>query len=242
MNPNLRAFANPTRRSGFTLVELLVVILIVVVLAGLLFPLAQNMKEGATRTKCVTQFRTWATAIAGYAADNGGKYEVNQVAPVSYAVQDCTPYIDYWAPGLNKSDPETYERTPAFDEAVKIHREMRCCPTLNKGGQTPVTITMVTPSTGLVPSVNRSKRGKDFPMSLIRNPARFIIMIETVPGTTPTGYNATPDQFAMKVKPLTMKGASYRHKGAANVLLADLSIRNMTWREIEKGVSYWNVP
>ena len=119
------------RSSGFTLVELMVVILIIVVLAGLLFPLAQNMREGATRTKCVAQFRTWATAISAYAGDNSGRYEVANVAPVSYAVQDCTPYIEYWAPGLNKVDEENYERTPTFDEAVKIHREMRCCPTLD---------------------------------------------------------------------------------------------------------------
>jgi prepilin-type N-terminal cleavage/methylation domain-containing protein/prepilin-type processing-associated H-X9-DG protein len=242
MKPQTQMLFKNRRSSGFTLVELMVVILIIVVLAGLLFPLAQNMKEGTTRTKCVAQFRTWATAISSYAGDNSGRYEVSNVAPVSYTVQDCTPYIEYWAPGLNKADEENYERTPTFDEAVKIHREMRCCPTLNKGGQTPVTITMVTPSKGLVTSVIRPKRGKEIPMSIIKNPSRFMILIETVPGTTATGYNATPDQFATKVKPLTMKGENYRHKGAANVLMADLAVKNMTWREIEKGVSYWNNP
>lgn len=242
MKPKIRTIHGTFNHRGFTLTELLVVILIIVVLAALLFPLARNMRASADRVKCVSQFKNWSNAIAGYAADNDGKYEVRQVAPVSYDVQGCSPYIEYWASDINRVDEETYERSPSFDEAVRIHREMRCCPTLNKGGQTPVTISLVTPASGTVPSVKRSVRGRDMPLSLIKNPARFMLVIETTAGDNSTGYTTTPGQFDSRVKPLTRKGADFRHKGMVNVLMADFAVKQMKWSEIQRGLSYWNVP
>jgi prepilin-type N-terminal cleavage/methylation domain-containing protein len=242
MKPKTRTVHGMSHPCGFTITELLVVILIIAVLAALLFPLARNMRASADRVKCVSQFKNWSNAIAGYAADNDGKYEVRQVAPVSYDVQGCSPYIEYWVSDINRVDEETYERSPSFDEAVRVHREMRCCPTLNKGGQTPVTISLVTPASGTMPSVKRSVRGRDMPLSLIKNPARFMLVIETTAGDNSTGYTTTPGQFEARVKPLTRKGADFRHKGMVNVLLADFAVKQMKWSDIQRGLSYWNVP
>ncbi|MEY3897375.1 MAG: hypothetical protein RLZZ214_2896 [Verrucomicrobiota bacterium] len=57
-------------QAAFTLVELLVVITIIAVLAGLLFPLATNMRKRASSAISVANLRQVGASIATYASDN----------------------------------------------------------------------------------------------------------------------------------------------------------------------------
>jgi general secretion pathway protein G len=60
------------RRSGFTLIELMVVMVILVLLAALVLPNVIGRTDEARRTSTIVQMRTIMTAIDQYRIDNAG--------------------------------------------------------------------------------------------------------------------------------------------------------------------------
>jgi prepilin-type N-terminal cleavage/methylation domain-containing protein/prepilin-type processing-associated H-X9-DG protein len=130
-------------REGFTLVELLVVIGIIGLLAGLLMPAYNNAMLKARSTKCASNLRSLGVAVMQAATDNNNQYpEIDQAAtdpyPAGSNAQDLydtlspygiTPadlqcpvdmssnpsaYVQYAAPG--QYGGSSYEWDPAFDD------------------------------------------------------------------------------------------------------------------------------
>ena len=66
---------------GFTLMELLVVIGIIAILAGLLMPAISKAKQKASRTKCMNNMRQLNLALGMYADDNEGQYPARKRKP-----------------------------------------------------------------------------------------------------------------------------------------------------------------
>lgn len=72
--------------SGFTLVELLVVLAIIAVLAGLLLPVLGQARRRAVRTRCLNNLRQFALADTLYCNDHGRLPPPNDFVPSSVTV------------------------------------------------------------------------------------------------------------------------------------------------------------
>ena len=68
-----KALPARSRTRGFTLVELLVVVMIIAILAALLFPAIQGLPARANTVKCVSNLRVMGVGISSYGGDHNGE-------------------------------------------------------------------------------------------------------------------------------------------------------------------------
>ena len=62
-----------TSRKGFTLIELLVVIAIIAILAAILFPVFQKVRENARRISCASNLKQLSLGVTQYTQPAGGE-------------------------------------------------------------------------------------------------------------------------------------------------------------------------
>ncbi len=114
-----RSLAPRRRRSGFTLVELLVVMAVIAILVGLLLPAVQKAREAAARTQCQNNLKQMGLAIHHY-HDTYRKITPNRITDLhaTWAVL-LMPYLEQqvaynqWDRPLDPAGPMYYQQSAA---------------------------------------------------------------------------------------------------------------------------------
>ena len=101
---NYEMITRINRQKGFTLIELLVVIAIIAILAAILFPVFQSVRENARRASCESNEKQLALGLTQYLQDN------NEFFPPTVTEREgpLTPSTAYPTPEASAADALSY--------------------------------------------------------------------------------------------------------------------------------------
>jgi prepilin-type N-terminal cleavage/methylation domain-containing protein len=245
-------------KSGFTIVEILVVIAIILFLVALLMPALQRVKETAKLTKCISNLRQISMATFMYAADNEG------LAPYDDAT--VAGNDEYFTPRSHdvshSSYSKTYPKNKWFAEYLsggelgKMNR-IAYCPSGGRFGERGPNV----PSSdkkGAYPNVSYGMNaylveddwfaavGSNYrdctPLAQVPNPAKAALWVESVRNkpyhlqNALSGRHFSPSREIYVDRPAMDAYTIYRNFGQMNVVFVDQHIRTI---KIPEEYPYW---
>jgi len=235
------------RASAFTLIELLVVIGIIVVLAGIGFPMVQSSLATSRRTQCVANLKTWASVIQGYAADNNNQihwYPNNDAIDAPWNSKDnANPYVKYFS-----ANPAEAQKMIGLSRSCPAHRVVvGNDPTEPENGYAFIRPHSATPSGA--PGTRWTDGNKKIRMHSLSKPSQFLLMTDCwhkPPGNHDGWIEAgrtKPAGIDLKIKPICdgSSGQKVRHGGKVNVLFADFHVGSHTFQDFVDNENTWMV-
>lgn len=107
-------------KRGFTLIELVVVIAIIMVIAGLLFPVFISVKRDAMKTACLSNFRNAQNACTIYQADYDDRFMLSNQHPDTQNSRNDHTWVQVLLPYMRSFDsfkcPADYTARPKAEE------------------------------------------------------------------------------------------------------------------------------
>lgn len=116
------------RLTGFTLVELLVVIGIIAILVGMLLPMLAKARAAAVTQQCASNLRQITTAMLNYAQDNDGRGHPSE--PIFYKEGVATMVTQEWFQERKVFITTTYTPAGFLYRYLKNNTAVYDCPVL----------------------------------------------------------------------------------------------------------------
>lgn len=217
--------STPRRRSGLTVIEILVCIAIIAVLAALFFPATRNAREAARRSQCKCYLKQIGLALHNY-------HDLYKAFPPAYTVDANGKPLHSWRTLLlpfldqlslyEKIDLSKPWDDPVNAEVAKSLPPAYRCPSVKK--PTELTTTYL----AVVGETCAFRPGQGRPMSDITDgTSRTLFVVEVAPQHA-VHWMSPQDADAALVSKFTTEAKDLAHTGGIQVLMGDGSVRFMS--------------
>ena len=184
-------------KSGFSLVELMIVVGVIAILAGLMFPLAGSVRARAQRASCLNNLRQWSLALNLYLDENRGLFPAWEAGSPKGWYEKLPPYLDQ----------PTMSDSPVFPGTGK--KSMFLCPSdRGDGTEKGKYYSSYTLNTHI------SKTKGAVRLHEVKNPDRFVVFCET-------GHGGRAGIDLSSLGMVKGDSSAFRHAGSVCMTFAD---------------------
>ena len=212
---------NNQKRHGFTLIELLVVIAIIAILAAILFPVFQKVRENARRTACLSNLKQLGLGITQYTQDA----DEHMPSAASGGAGKGEGMLGGWMYYINFTNtaaaPLKFDPTQGSIYSYVKSKGVYTCPD-DSTGQTTGDSYAISSCTASLTRINGIWPGKN--LSAFDNSSGTLLLCEEGSGNPATSTNDAyflNDQSAAVINATPGDSISLRHNSGSNMLFID---------------------